>query len=320
MSAFDLFELLVTKVYVFVAIGALLAAVGVYSTARIQWIIKQLVVNTLLPLLIAEKVLGHLNLADVNGVLFAFAGGVSMILLSAVLVRLLLPWLGGTSENLSSLMLGNTFHNYSFIPFPLALALLGEKALSFAFVFALACDGLFWSFGVFLIQHKPGQPGRIRWSKVITPPFVVMLLSLGLAFSGVNAFIPKVVYKYSSYLTQITIPLAISTIGGVFYHSFKNISWNELQLPAIFKSLALRQLILPAFWALLFYFVMPSDLVRKVAVIEAIMPASIGVVLLGALYGGDSHFLVSFSTVSNLVSILSVPLYLHLASILVGGF
>ena len=328
LSTADLALLLLEKVFAFMALGALFARFGFYTPAVTRFVLRNFVVRLLLPLLIFEKVVGTLSTRDAAGMALSFGGALAMVFGASALARLSWVIIASRREpagvpnttarearnrSKRSFVLVNSFHNYGFIAYPLILELYGSGGLALAFVFALTCDALFWSYGVSVIDGH----ARVRWSEVINPPFVTVLLSVTLAFWGLRERIPgqlsTFLFRDLGVITAITIPLALSTVGGAFFHSLRTVRGRPPDTVGIVLSVLLRALVLPAFFLTLFLLLPPTP-ARSVLLVEAVMPASIGVVILSALYDGDHAFIVIVSVISNLLGLLTIPLYLGCVS------
>lgn len=328
LSTPDLALLLVKKVFLFMAIGAVLARLGLYTPRVTSFVLRNLVVRLLLPLLIFEKVVGGLTVNDASGMALCFSGALAMIFGAsgvAQITRRLIPVRPSSELNAPAVIpagggspagplerarrsfaLVNSFHNYGFIVYPLVLELYGAPGLSLAFVFALTCDALFWSYGVALIDNS----ARIRWAEILNPPFVTMLVSVSLAFLGLKGRLPANVLESLGQIGVITIPLALSTVGGAFYYSLQSVRGRSFDVRSISVSLALRALVLPVLFVTPVLLFLGPSLARNVLVVEAVMPASIGVVILSALYDGDHAFIVTVSGLSNVLAVVTIPLYL----------
>ncbi len=331
ISSLDLAQLLLAKVFVFIGAGALAARVGFYTPAVSQFVLRNIVMRALLPLLIFEKVLSQLRPDDGGPVAWCFFGALVMVGVSTVTGRLLWPWVapapetperradaapeGGTADSgdgarrlYRSFLLVNAFHNYGFLVYPLVLALYGPKGLSLSFVFALTCDGLFWSLGISLIRGRAAA----RWQEILNPPFLTLLAATALAFLGTAEHLPPGLLGAIGSVTVVTIPLALTTVGAAFMHALRGMKSRPPALRALTSSILMRAVAFPALFAGAALLLLPPSLVRSVLIVQAIMPASMGVVILSALYDGDHSFIVSASGISNLLSILTIPLYLSL--------
>jgi len=202
-------------------------------------------------------------------------------------------------------LLSGSFHNYGFIIFPLALSMFGAKAMSYAFAFAVTCDALFWSYGVYLINSEKFSEVPIK--EVISPPFLAVLFSITLVATGVSPNVPVFLLDILYYPAKIAIPVALICIGGVFYYSFSGIKKENLHLRELGINYGFRHLIFPVIWVLLASMLPVSELTKKIFYLEAIMPASVGIVVMVALYEGDEKFTVFFSTTSNLFAVATIP-------------
>ena len=308
----ELFRLLAGEVLLYLALGALLARLTLFPEAVVQFVLRNFVVRTLLPLLVLQKVSAGLRANDLAGVAAMFAGALAMVFLTALAARAL-----ARPHSPSTFTLAGTFHNYGFIVYPLVWALYGDRALSLAFVFALPCDGLFWSFGVGLLRvDRSGWSGSLR--AMLNPPFVAVLLSVALALSGAARALElgERLAPLES-VTRFAIPTALTCVGGVFFHSVRGIrgeltQWRELPWGDLGRLMALRTLVVPLAMGVGVVSLVEPPALRSVLVVQAVMPASIGMVVLPTLFGGDRLLITWFSALSNSLGFVTIPLYLRL--------
>ncbi|MFC1585918.1 AEC family transporter [Fibrobacterota bacterium] len=308
MTSWQILKILTVDIFSWMALGMVLARLGFFSIQHIQFVLRKVVINMLFPCLILEKILINLNISDTLNMAMLFAGALVMFLGSCCISFLWVPRIAGNRESENTMLLCNTFQNYGFMVFPLALNLLGEKGLALALIYSLTGDALLWSLGIYLLQRMPGA--KIKWKEIITPPAVTVLVSVVLALAGVPGHIPGQIFTLLHYPALLTVPLAIICSGGIFFHTLKGMGKRDFPVKEISFSLTSRMLVLPLLWIGVISMLVPQSLAKSILYIEAVMPASVVITALVAIYGGDRKYAVLFSLLTVLLSILTVPLYL----------
>jgi predicted permease len=210
----------------------------------------------------------------------------------------------------NAMLLCNTFQNYGFMVFPLALHFFGEKGLALSLIFTLTYDGLLWSAGIYMLIRKPGA--AINWREIITPPAVTVCIAVILALIGLPRIIPAQVYTVLHFPAMFTIPLALIGSGGIFFHSLIGIKWQDIPVREVASSLVSRMLFLPLFWMGIIAFMVPDSMARSILYIEAVMPAAVVPVVLVAIYGGNQRYSVIFVILTHLAAVLTIPVYLSI--------
>jgi predicted permease len=188
------------------------------------------------------------------------------------------------------------------------LSLLGDKALALALVYTLTGDALLWSFGIYILQRVPNS--KIRWREVISPPAIAVVLSVLLAFAGLPRHLPEGFFTCLHYPALLTVPLGLFCAGGVYFHALRQVQLKDLPFRQIGYSTISRIIFLPCFWICIVLLTVPVSVARKIFFIEAVMPTSVVTVALVAIYGGNHRFAVLYAVLTNIISIVSVPLYM----------
>ena len=308
MTSLEILKLLTTDVFSWMLLGVVLTWVGIFTQKRIQFFLKKVVINFLFPCLILEKILLNLVLVDIPNIALLFGGALIMFLGSCFISSFWVPHTVKDPPTVNSMMLCNTFHNYGFMVFPICLSLLGEKGLALTLIYSFTGDALLWSLGIYLVQRKPGI--RVSGKGIITPPAIAVCLSVFLALAEAPKFIPSQIFSILHYPALLTIPMALIASGGIFFISLSSINKKDLPIKEISLSLISRMIFLPILWLFCISLFLPESMAKSILSIEAIMPASVVIVALVTIYGGNQKFAVLFSLITNMIAIITIPLYL----------
>ena len=306
MHISDIIQLFVLKILSFIFLGYLIAYLKFLTLETFRKILNYGVVYFLLPILILEKVCLYIKKED----LWTSMG---MSLSAFVMIFSNWGWISFWTKRKikdkslhNTIILGNTFHNYGFLVFPFTLQLMGDRGLALLFPFVLTCDALIWSFGVLILKEKKSDRNFL---KILPPPAIIFLLSSILVYLNLTPLIPGEILKTAGLLGKATIPTALVCIGGIVYFSMKDINFRKIPLGPLLFSLTNRTFFLPLFWLSLFFWLLPNIMTRNILAIEAIMPVSVTTIALVGLYGGNREFISALSLLSNIMGIVTVPLY-----------
>ena len=293
------------------ALGALVLAVKLVSPRQVAWFLKNIVILILFPILIFRNVIFHLKIEQVNLIFYTFFGAIMMVTLS-YLVSFISHYLGRGKTEKRSFILAGTFHNYGFTALPVMQSQLLPAMMPMAFTFIVTCDALFWALGGFIMRRR-GAAFPLK--QILSPPFLGLLVSVIVVVAGFSTEIPATFIEALAWPAKVTLPLALFCIGATFYASFHDISEEE-QSPFDRTSFSLlliqRHLVIPIIWLAVSLSGVVHIELGKLFYIEAIMPSSIGIVILSSLYHGDSRFIATFSVTSNLLSIATIAFFLYI--------
>lgn len=274
--------------------------------ANANSVIADLVVNITSPatVLYAVATSSHaLSNTAVVGIL-----GITAATLGA---QMLLGWgftsafrLKGTTGGAYRFML--VFSNCGFWGYPVVQALLGSDAVFVASMYNLIFQLLCYTYGV---RQVSGDP-NVRDFNLRTfcrPMIIASVLALILYLTNVP-FHPTVVSALSL-LDRITSPASMLAIGcALAAYPLKTIfgRWH------VYVFCVLRLIAIPVLvWAVLRLFV-SDDLILGVMVVLSAMPAATNSSLLCAKYNGDQPTAASGLFVSTLLSLITLPLLLHI--------
>ncbi len=305
--ALNVFQLLIIHVFSWLCLGMALNFFTILPAAWFRAGLRYVVLYFLVPCFMFEKILNQMDYSDSINVLYLSAAAVIMVLGACLITWAQLRWLTRQKGMHGSILLCGSFNNYGFIVYPLVLNMFGEKALALTFSFTLPTDALLWSLGIYLLQNN--KKDGVKWREVFSPPFIVFMISLGLAFGGARSHMPDVIFSILKFPGYLTIPTALICIGGLFYESFRGSSARVHCAGEVLRTLLTRTVILPLIWVVIIGLFIHHSPVREILLIEAIMPASMGTVALISIYGGHQVFGVIYSSLSNIISIITIPLY-----------
>ncbi|MBN1257398.1 MAG: AEC family transporter [Planctomycetes bacterium] len=203
-----------------------------------------------------------------------------------------------------------TFHhfcainNYGFIPIIIIYNLWGEAALARLFFFNLGSSIGYWTIGVTLL----GESDLRRTAKnMLSPSLLALFLALVLSITGYNQAIPGVVLKICGTIGAAAIPLILILVGASIY-PFPSMQ-NKRDLAYL---TGVRLVLLPLLMIGILLLLPLTNDVRAIALIVALMPASVSSSILTRRYGGDPDYASGAAVITTFFAIITLPLGLWL--------
>lgn len=205
-------------------------------------------------------------------------------------------------------------NNYLFLPLPLVLFLYGERGVALLVYSSVGYELILWTLGVFLFTGKGASPGT-RLKEMISPPFVVLLMSLTLVFvrdlfaielRGVVASLAESLVFVAHMLGQGTVAISVIVAGSRFavLKTETMLGWR-IWLVSVIRLVIVPLVLLPLLFAL------PLEpTTRGILIIVAVMPSAMVSIIFSERYGGDSEFIAGGLLLTNIWAILTVPLFL----------
>jgi predicted permease len=211
---------------------------------------------------------------------------------------------------------GFSTSNTIFIGLPVNLALFGEAALPYVLLYFFANTIFFWTIGNYCISRDGDRPRAALASLstlrlVFSPPLLGFIL--GVSAVMISLPLPSFCIDAATYIGGMTTPLAIIFIGitlaGI---SLKNMTIDRDVLALLFG----RFVISPATIILLMRVFELPTLMAKVFVIQSSLPMGTTAVLLAAYYRADAHYASMTVSLSTILSMITVPLYMVILSLM----
>lgn len=204
--------------------------------------------------------------------------------------------------------------NTIFIGLPVNLALFGEKSLPSVLLYYVANTFFFWTVGIYDIRkYAEGTHGRIislkTFKSIFSPPLMGFIVGALLIF--LNIHLPYFVLDTCKYLGNLTTPLSMMFVGITMYSvKLKDIRLN-LEMGVL---LAGRFIISPLVVLLLTLLIPVPILMKKVFIIQSAMPVITQAAIISKAYNADEKYAAVMVTVSTVLSLLFIPIYMLIFS------
>jgi malate permease and related proteins len=301
----------VLSIVVMIALGYYLTRRGLFDEG-VSKLFTKLVVNVSLPALMVSNLLTVFDREKLysagKGILIPFASMLICYVAAMVVARLInvRPERKGIFQ--AMFFASNTI----FMGMPVNLALFGEKSTPYVLFYYAANTTLFWTIGIYGIsKDKEGCEDRIfsmnTVRRVFSPPLLGFFAGLALILLGVR--LPSFLMDICKYIGNLTTPLSLLFIGI----TFSTISIKDIKIDKDMAALLLGRFVFSPLvvYALALVIPIPS-LMTKVFIIQSAMPVITQSAITARAYDVDYRYATVMVTVSTVLSILFIPVYMVL--------
>ena len=204
----------------------------------------------------------------------------------------------------------SAFCNAGFIGIPLAQAVIGDEGV-FYMAASVALLNLFqWTYGVYIMTDRRDSIS----AKTIAKNPVVIALVIGIALFLSRLPVPGIVTSTLGYIAGMNTPVAMILMGTYM----AKLPWRKLLDKRAYGCVLLRLVVIPAvvlavFWAL----PITNQNVALAAYLAAATPVGANICVFAQQYDCDYEFSVVTVCLSTVLSIVTVPLMVSLAQMVI---
>ncbi|WP_027633104.1 AEC family transporter [Clostridium hydrogeniformans] len=205
--------------------------------------------------------------------------------------------------------------NTIFIGLPVSVSLFGNESIPYVLIYYIVNTLLFWSVGVYFIKKDGGHIEKTFSIKNVlknlcTPPLIAFIVAIILISFKITP--PKFVMDTCMYMGSLTTPLPLLFIGITLHElSLKDLKLDLTGLTVLIG----RFIISPMVVALLMRNTYLPLLTQEVFIIIAAMPVMTQVAIICKVYDADYKFATSIGSLSTILSLIFIPIYMLLFSI-----
>lgn len=199
------------------------------------------------------------------------------------------------------------YSNCGFMAIPLLSATLGDDGIFFGSAYLAMFSLLSWTHGLYVIS---GKRSEISAKNLLKNPGVAgTAIALLLFFMKIS--LPQVISQTVSYVAGLNTPLAMFVLGTYLVGiNFRKIFSEK----TVYICLFLRLIAVPAVAVLIASFIKTNPLIVKSVIIPAACPVAAICTLFSAKYGKDASYATEIVASSTLISIITIPLIIILAT------
>ncbi len=204
----------------------------------------------------------------------------------------------------------SAFCNAGFIGIPLAQAVIGDEGV-FYMAASVALLNLFqWTYGVYIMTDRRDSIS----AKTIAKNPVVIAIVIGIALFLSRLPVPGIVTSTLGHIAGMNTPVAMILMGTYM----AKLPWRKLLDKRAYGCVLLRLVVIPAvvlavFWAL----PISNQNVALAAYLAAATPVGANICVFAQQYDCDYEFSVVTVCLSTVLSIVTVPLMVSLAQMLI---
>ena len=208
-------------------------------------------------------------------------------------------------ENFSS-----AFCNAGFIGIPLAQAVIGDEGV-FYMAASVALLNLFqWTYGVYIMTDRRDSIS----AKTIAKNPVVIAIVIGIALFLSRLPVPAIVTSTLGYIAGMNTPVAMILMGTYM----AKLPWRKLLDKRAYGCVLFRLVIIPAVVLLVFWALpITNQNVALAAYLAAATPVGANICVFAQQYDCDYEFSVVTVCLSTVLSIVTVPLMVSLAQMVI---
>jgi len=193
-----------------------------------------------------------------------------------------------------------TTANLGYIGYPVVGGVFGQEALLDMMIFCIPFNIFIYSLGIAML--KPGS-GKISFRGLVNPVFICMILGAIVGFFNIP--LPEFISSTVSSLAACMSTLAMLLAGFVIaQYDFKKLILNG----RIYIASILRLIVIPGAIMLVLNRIGVSHQVLIAALGTTAMPLGLNTIVFPAAYGGDTSTGASMALISNILSIITIPI------------
>ena len=317
----SIFLAAVAPVFFIIALGFLIRRNGVLS-AQADSSLLLIFINVLYPCLIIGTIVGNDALHQASNVwlppltgFLTVGAGYLACYGGARLLRI--P--RGRETRTFVFVVG--MYNYSYTTIPLVEKLFGARTLGVLFTHNLGVEISFWiGASLILAGHSQagGAGGKGVWRRVISMPVIAVVVSLVLNFFHASDYLPGWILGAVRMIGAAAIPMALLLTGATLDDFLDDVRPSRSGASIVTGACLLRLGVLPLGFLALARWLPCTVELKEVLIVQAAMPSAMLPVVLSKHYGGDTGMAVQIVLGTTIVSILTIPFWIHLGIIVAG--
>ncbi|MBQ7608528.1 MAG: AEC family transporter [Desulfovibrionaceae bacterium] len=298
-------------------VGALLATMRMV-TEDTERFLPKFIVNVALPPYLMSTILLHFDRSELVAMILRSAIPIVSMIVCYALFRAFSILLRIDKRHRGLFALAGTVSNTIIIGIPVNIAILGEQAVPNALLYFFANTLFFWVFGTSVLAREGTR--KIKHSllehirSAISPPLAGGLI--GILLVVMNISLPNVLVTTCRYLGQLVTPLALIFVGITLTHMKhpRDYLQKDILLGIVLRLVA-APAVLIVFLAALAQngFALPSLMVQSF-IIQSALPCMAITPIVAAYYGADSNYASALVTLTTILCIVTVPVWMHLSA------
>lgn len=298
----------VAQIFAMGAMGFLLVRGGIIQESGLR-LLSMLAVNLFFPLFIFYQIIQNFDASKMP-----FWWQFPLINMALALTGLLIASLVSLRHKgalKDAFVASSGLHNAGYIPILMLMSLpLGKYAgqvYACVILSIIGFDTCLWSLGVWLVTKS--KSARMDLRKMINPPLVSMMAAFAIVLVFGPSAIAQEVLKPVKIMGDGAMGVAMIVIGG----NLALTSLKDLSPAQISGVVMIKLLILPLITLSVLAVLKLNPLVSLVAMIQACMPTSVTLSIIGRNYETKNQDFINQSIfLTHLISVVTIPVFLGL--------
>ncbi len=239
-------------------------------------------------------------------VLWIIGTGVGMFVLSIVLSKFLY---GKFNEKMVPVLRFTAiFSNCGYMGLPLLKAVFGDNGVFYGSFYIVTFHTVLWSFGYMMYGGKGSTKQVIK--KLLVNPSIIALY-VGLIIFLFSIPVPEAIQGAVQAVGNMTMPLSMLIIGGVMSTSNLITVFSDWR---VYLASIIRLVAMPLIYLVLALLIGVPSLPASVLVTALAMPCAANTTIFAEKFDKDAIFASKCVTVSTLLSILTAPFIISMAT------
>jgi hypothetical protein len=204
----------------------------------------------------------------------------------------------------------SSMQNAAYLILPIGEFVYKEQFEEFSlicFLIVLGLSPFMWTVGKLLLTEDSRKGPGIQ--KILTPPFIANIISIGLVILGLRQYVPEFVVDATGFLGMATVPVATFILGATLVISVRSVP----PLLDSIRILGVKFLFLPVIAIVLLKFLGTGEnfpLLADVLVIQSASAPATAHILQLRTYGGNLKEAGGIIFVSYIICMFAIPFWL----------
>lgn len=269
--------------------------------------ISYIVANILTPAMVLASSTNS-NTLDNSDMIICLILGVFLYATFIVIAKIVIRLFFKEDKQSSIYQVMLIFSNIAFIGYPLLRVMYGEYAVFVFTVMHLPFNLLIYTYGVYLLSKDSVKKDLKSYMKIFLSPGVLASL-VGLVCFFTSIQLPNVLTGVFDLLGNATVPLSMIVVG-VNINFSSSITSNEKI--SLCKLLFLKLLLFPLLGYLLVQYLDVSAFMKELLMFSFMLPSGSLALMLGMEYNIDMRISTICISLTTLISVVSIPLYIFI--------
>jgi predicted permease len=188
-----------------------------------------------------------------------------------------------------------------------------EKFAVYCFLIVLGLNPVFWSVGLYFVTDR--KKGDFQWKQLLTPPFIINIISVLIVLSSLHKHIPTLVIDSIDLLGKATVPSATFILGATLVSTLKTLPgfWETFRITFV------KFVIIPLMSIAILYILgtyKKNALLADEMIIQSAAAPATALIIQVRTFGGDLKKIGGITFISYLITLFAIPLWLTVWKIL----